>query len=122
MSQQIVNDAGVPPTLISTDMAAELLGVAMRDTERPVMEMAGALARICNTLSRASGGPGAPLACSGNCGEMIRNDIAICIQSLQFHDRLIQQLTAVRKLMGSDPVAGELCSGFMPPEGSIELF
>jgi len=122
MSEQIVNDAGVPPTLIAPDRAAELLGAAMRDTERPVMEMAGALARICTTLSRAPGGPGAALACNGNCGAMIRDDIAICIQSLQFHDRLIQQLTAVRKLIGSDAVAGELCSGFMPPEGSIELF
>jgi hypothetical protein len=104
-------------TITSTDQAAELLGTAMRDTETPVMEMAGALARISSALVRAQAVDEEACGCAH-----LKQDLAICIQSLQFHDRLIQQLTAVRRLMGSAPVEGELASGFMPAEGSIELF
>ncbi len=104
-------------TIDSTDQAAELLGTAMRDTETPVMEMAGALARISSALVRAQTVDEEACGCTH-----LKQDLAICIQSLQFHDRLIQQLTAVRRLMGSAPIEGELASGFMPAEGSIELF
>jgi hypothetical protein len=105
-------------SFLTPDRAAELLGTAMRDTEAPVMEMAGALARINDALVRATAA-----ANDDTCGcAHLKQDIAICIQSLQFHDRLIQQLTAVRRLMGSAPLEGELASGFMPPEGSVELF
>jgi hypothetical protein len=105
-------------SFVTHDHAADLLGTAMRDTEAPVMEMAGALARISSALVRAQAEMDAD-ACG--CAHL-KQDIAICIQSLQFHDRLIQQLTAVRRLMGSAPMEGELASGFMPPEGSVELF
>ena len=105
-------------SFVPQDRAAELLGTAMRDTEAPVMEMAGALARINSALVRARAAANDE-AC--DCAHL-KQDIAICIQSLQFHDRLIQQLTAVRRLMGSAPMEGELASGFMPPEGSVELF
>jgi hypothetical protein len=104
-------------TINSTDHAADLLGTAMRDTETPVMEMAGALARISSALVRAQAVDDEACDCAH-----LKQDLAICIQSLQFHDRLIQQLTAVRRLMGSAPMEGELASGFMPAEGSIELF
>ncbi|HEU4623188.1 MAG TPA: hypothetical protein VFS52_00375 [Steroidobacteraceae bacterium] len=98
--------------------AAELLGTAMRDTEAPVMQMAGALTRISHALGRAAAASDAnPCGCAH-----LKRDIAICIESLQFHDRLIQQLTAVRRLMGSNPSDAEQASGFMPPEGSVELF
>jgi hypothetical protein len=100
-----------------SDRAAQLLGTAMRETETPVMNMAGALARISGALVRAR----AMDANACGCPEL-KDDIAICIQSLQFHDRLIQQLTAVRRLMGSAPAEGELVSGFMPAEGTVELF
>jgi hypothetical protein len=100
---------------LDTDLAAELLGTAMRDSEAPVMEMAGALARIHNVLRRAQVEP--PCGCSE-----LSQDISICIQGLQFHDRLMQQLTAVRRLMGTAPIAGDLASGFLPAEGSVELF
>lgn len=100
---------------LETTLAAELLGTAIRDTEAPVMEMAGALARINSALVRARS--------DERCGcSDLKQEIAICIQSLQFHDRLIQQLTAVRKLMGTGPLAGELATGFMPAEGTVELF
>jgi len=102
---------------VAHDRAAELLGTAMRDTEAPVMEMVGAMARIRSALVRAQQIDAEACGCAH-----LKQDIAIYIQSLQFHDRLIQQLTAVRRLMGSAPMEGELASGFMPPESSVELF
>jgi hypothetical protein len=120
MTQRTNIDTARDPAA-ARDIAVTLLGTAMRDTEGPVMEMAGALTRISNILARGQSADGS-VVCGGDCRALIRNDIAICIQSLQFHDRLIQQLTALRQLMGSEPTAGEQCSGFMPPEGSVELF
>jgi hypothetical protein len=112
-------DAG---PVIATDVAADLLCTAMRDTEAPVMEMAGALGRLSAFLAQAQSRARDPSACGSGCRDLIQDDVAICIQSLQFHDRLIQQLTAVRRLMGSAPLPGEMRSGFMPVEGTVELF
>ena len=114
---EMLKPHGNADSLIDSDVAAELLGTAMRDTEMPVMEMAGALARISTVLIRAQAAEDVDCGCAE-----LKSDIAICIQSLQFHDRLIQQLTAVRRLMGSEPGAGDVASGFMPSEGSVELF
>ena len=93
-------------------MAVGLLSTAMRETEAPIMEMAAALARIKKALNlRENGG-----------ARELHDDLAICIQNLQFHDRLIQQLTAIRQLVGSEQIAGTLASGFMPTESTVELF
>lgn len=122
MSSQTPHPQQTSP-VVATDVAADLLGTAMRDTEVPVMDMAGALARISSALSQSGRGAAPMGLCGHGCSDLIRDDIALCIQSLQFHDRLIQQLAAVRRLMGSEPMPGELSSaGFMPSEGSVELF
>ena len=86
------------------------------------MRMASALTRISSLLTRLE--PGAKREQRGpeDYRQLIEQDLSICIQSLQFHDRLIQQLTAVRHLMGAEAMEGELCSGFLPAEGSVELF
>jgi hypothetical protein len=70
---------------VSMEAAAVLLSLAMRDTESPVSELCGALRRIAQTAN----------------GSSVTNDVSVCIQSLQFHDRLIQQLAAVRGLLAS---------------------
>jgi hypothetical protein len=105
-------NAANPLGELANEMAVGLLSTAMRETEAPIMEMAAALARIKKTLN---------LAQSPATSEL-HNDLAICIQNLQFHDRLIQQLTAIRQLVGSEQIAGTLASGFMPAESSVELF
>ena len=94
---------------LTNDIAVGLLSTAMRETEAPVLEMAAALGRIKSAAERGG--------CSG-----LEGDIAICIQSLQFHDRLIQQLAAIRQLFDQSEIKGTLNSGFMPAEGSVELF
>ena len=70
------------------EAAAVLLSLAMRDTESPVHELCSALRRIAHA---------APLTN----GTGVEEDVAVCIQSIQFHDRLIQQLAAVRGLLAS---------------------
>ena len=70
------------------EAAAVLLSLAMRDTESPVYELCSALRRIAHA---------APLTNTTG----VEKDVAVCIQSIQFHDRLIQQLAAVRGLLAS---------------------
>jgi hypothetical protein len=81
----------------------------MRESETPVMEIAEALVRMSHALDSSQSGT-------------LKQDIAICIQGLQFHDRLIQQLTAVRRLIADEPIVGNLAASFMPTERSVEIF
>ncbi|MEP7244423.1 MAG: hypothetical protein ABI885_12190 [Gammaproteobacteria bacterium] len=105
-----------------TEAASALLGNAIRCTEVPVMRMADALTRISSLLTRLDAEPACGPSGAEDYRQLIERDLSICIQSLQFHDRLIQQLTAVRHLMGAPAMEGELCSGFLTAEGSVELF
>lgn len=94
---------------VSMEAAAVLLSLAMRDTERPVAELSGALQRIAASVAELRERPrndGRRIrALENGSGESFRSriekDVSICIQSLQFHDRLIQQLAAVRGLLAS---------------------
>jgi hypothetical protein len=76
---------------VSMEAAAVLLSLAMRDTEHPVADLCSALRRISHAAQPA-----------------LAKDVAKCIQSLQFHDRLIQQLAAVRGLLASVVMEGPL--------------
>ena len=86
---------------VSMEAAAVLLSLAIHDTETPVAELGGALARMGSLLNelrkRAAAGAGVDQAWRAR----LDNDLSICIESLQFHDRLIQQLAAVRNLLAS---------------------
>lgn len=93
---------------VSMEAAAVLLSLAMRDTESPVGDLCGALKRIGGSLAelRATDTPSAPASLPANGSGVafrrrLEQDVDICIQSLQFHDRLIQQLAAVRGLLAS---------------------
>ncbi len=99
---------------VSMEAAAVLLSLAMRDTEEPVADLGGALARIGASLTewrkhliseRSVRPPVIGTDEGGAHSDAWRNrlegDVAVCIESLQFHDRLIQQLAAVRNLLAS---------------------
>jgi len=88
---------------VSVQAAAVLLSLAMRDTESPVADLGQALSRMVKMVI-AERAPGNGVASEGP----LENDLAICIQSLQFHDRLIQQLAAVRNLLTSLATHGPL--------------
>lgn len=60
--------------------------------------------------------------------DAMARDMSVCIQSLQFHDRLMQQLTHARDLLTG--IATDSLLAQLPPapanegslEGSVELF
>jgi hypothetical protein len=113
--------------------ATELLIHSMQQSDNPISELGGALGRMAQALTQA----GTPLfgeAVSEADGKLQRlrdalaRDLAVCIQSLQFHDRLMQQLTHARDLLTGEVADGLLASVPGTPanegniEGSVELF
>jgi hypothetical protein len=68
------------------EAAAALIELALHESQAPVEELSGALARMAQLPQ-----------------DDIRlgRDIAVCVENLQFHDRLTQQLTQVRNLLAT---------------------
>jgi hypothetical protein len=120
--------------------AAALLDLAMSETQSPVGELGDALARMSRALSGActlvegkrNGRVDAEmLAHIERCRELFVREVAVCIESLQFHDRLIQQLTHAKNCLAAQgansslPAAQRAVDAWMTrhaAEGSIELF
>lgn len=131
----------------STDRAALLASVAsrlahaMHESHGPVERMGEALERMMRALARSAralerlraaerdppqAADPAALEDLEGCREALEREIAACIESLQFHDRLMQQLAHVRG--GLAALAGA-AHGALPearkPDvaaGSVELF
>ena len=92
----------------SIEAAAILLTLAMRETQAPVAEMGDALVRMSQVLR-------VPREPELACGEAVEDAVvelarlrslmdgalSVCMRSLQFHDRLIQQMAAVRNLLAT---------------------
>lgn len=85
------DDTSRPPSGrdVSVEAAAILLTLAMRETERPVSELGGAISRMSGLI----------VTRRGEMPETLSDDLSVCIRSLQFHDRLMQQIAAVRNLL-----------------------
>jgi hypothetical protein len=109
----------------------------MQQSDIPISQLSDALARMARTLSDlghplfGGGDPADPTSPQKTSGmhvvrDALARDIAVCIQSLQFHDRLMQQLTEARDVLIG--VSAKLA--WIPNvsanegsiEGSIELF
>jgi hypothetical protein len=86
---------------VSVQAAAVLLTLAMRDTESPVTDLGQALSRMVSTLTdvRRHMEKKPFNGHTDQTRSKLESELSICIQSLQFHDRLIQQLAAVRNLL-----------------------
>ena len=100
---------------VSVQAAAVLLSLAMRDTEHPVTDLGQALSRMVSTLTTVREHVEKKPFNGDTDGTRMRleSELSICIQSLQFHDRLIQQLAAVRHLLTGLSSHGPLCvAGF----------
>ncbi|MDB6106770.1 MAG: hypothetical protein JWO52_6769 [Gammaproteobacteria bacterium] len=108
-----------------------LLVHGLQQSDMPVSRLSGALARMAETLTDI----GTPLFGQVNTlpaadvrvlRDSFARELAVCIESLQFHDRLMQQLTQARDLLtglgaklGAVPA---LPANDGSIEGSIELF
>jgi predicted trehalose synthase len=72
--------------------AAALIELALCESLRPVEELGEALSRI--NAAAAGGAPPATL------------DMQVCVERLQFHDRMTQQLSQVRDLLAAVAAGG----------------
>jgi hypothetical protein len=121
-------EAGARPVRgdAAVEQATTLLVNSMQQSDGPISDLGDALARMARALSDG----GAPLfadAAGESTGSLqalrdsLIRDIAVCIQSLQFHDRLMQQLTQARDLLTGN-AAGLLAHvpSVSANEGSIE--
>ncbi|MGH8219274.1 MAG: hypothetical protein ACREUT_12045 [Steroidobacteraceae bacterium] len=126
----------------SLESVAARLAHAMHESHGPVDRMGAALERMMRALARAAralerlragdaaaGGFQASAAALDDldeCREALERDIAACIESLQFHDRLMQHLAHVCGGLGA--IAGKPHSTGGDPRksdlgaGSVELF
>ena len=71
--------------------AAALIELAVQESHTPVDTLGRALARIADSAPEAAA--------------ELRAELAVCIESLQFHDRMVQQLTQVRDLLAGATAA-----------------
>ncbi|HKT72916.1 MAG TPA: hypothetical protein VJQ47_08515 [Steroidobacteraceae bacterium] len=94
-----------PPSTTAAETAAALISLAMQESAAPVEDLGGALTRMAQTLAQAAGARGAD-ADPAAWRESLARDLAVCVESLQFHDRLIQQLAQVRTLLASIVTTG----------------
>jgi hypothetical protein len=67
----------------------------MLESQAPVEVLSAALVRIAERVGHCGGG------LPTRERELLAQDIAMCVESLQFHDRLMQQLSQVRNLLSS---------------------
>jgi predicted trehalose synthase len=72
--------------------AAALIELALSESQRPVGALGEALSRVSAALSA-----GTPPAAA---------DLGVCVECLQFHDRMVQQLSQVRDLLAAVAAGG----------------
>jgi hypothetical protein len=94
-----------PDSVAAIGAAAALIALAMEESQAPVDELGSALARMTQTLSGLATGlkstTGGGTGELQRCHDLFARDLGACIESLQFHDRLLQQLTQVRNLLAN---------------------
>jgi len=117
----------------AAELAGVLLAHTMQESEAPIAQLSEALARVARSLTGGSQpGPQAEVAAlrlEAARGAIIR-DLAVCIENLQFHDRLMQQLTRVHDILAAlaanrrliDIPAQVPGQAAKSGHGSIELF
>jgi hypothetical protein len=87
---------GVSERAATLEAIAALLALAMHESQRPVEKLAGALTRMSRTLAESE-----PTGTAAQYREVFERELAVCIQGLQFHDRLMQQLAHVRNCLAA---------------------
>ena len=82
------------------EAAAALIELCLHESNGPVEDLGGALTRLAE-LAQSRPGEGSGIADFEAYRTLLAQDVAVCIESLQFHDRLTQQLTQVRNLLAT---------------------
>jgi hypothetical protein len=82
------------------EAAAALIELALHESNGPVEDLSGALARMAQLVQSPPGNSSGTADKPLDHAQLAR-DVAICIESMQFHDRMAQQLTQVRNLLAT---------------------
>jgi hypothetical protein len=88
-------------TATAVEAAAMLVALAIHDTTQPVERLCEAMERMCKALATNSTANRVANTAGAAPDAQLEHDLAVCIESLQFHDRLLQQLAFVRDLLGA---------------------
>jgi hypothetical protein len=86
---------GASEQAATLEAIAAMLAIAMQESQRPIEKLAGALTRMARALAES-----APTGAEPH-REVFERELAVCIQGLQFHDRLMQQLAHVRNCVAA---------------------
>jgi hypothetical protein len=114
----------------AVERATALLVRGMQEADSPILQLSDALARMAQTLTdigtplfgQAATEPAA--AVPQRLRDAFKHDIAVCIESLQCHDRLMQQLVQARDILiplTANPLA-RVANATAASHGNIELF
>ena len=90
----------LPDQAAPLEVAASLLALAMHESHAPVDALGAALERMAHALAKST----QTLERERNeaildCHATFERELATCVQGLQFHDRLMQQLAHVRNCL-----------------------
>jgi hypothetical protein len=86
------------------EAAAALLDLAMHESHGPIEVLGGAVKRMTEALAGyvrllEQQRVGASFDDLAACRDAFEREIAVCVETLQFHDRLMQQLAQVRNCL-----------------------
>ena len=79
------------------EAAAALIQLALHESNGPVEDLSSALGRMAQLVQTRPD----TARTAAEIQSQLARDVAVCIESLQFHDRLTQQLTQVRNILAT---------------------
>jgi hypothetical protein len=79
------------------EAAAALIQLSLHESNGPVEDLSGALGRMAQLVQTKPD----TASTAAEIQSQLARDVAVCIESLQFHDRLAQQLTQVRNILAT---------------------
>ena len=82
------------------EAAAALIELCLHESNGPMEDLSGALGRMAQLVHGEPDGGSGDAALEAHRSKLAQ-EVAVCIESLQFHDRLTQQLTQVRNLLAT---------------------
>jgi len=95
---------GDPERTAVLQATAAFLALAMHESQRPVNVLGSALERMAQAIAHED-------------RPALERELAVCVENLQFHDRLMQQLTQIRSCI-TGLAAAEAGRTFEPGEAS----
>ena len=102
-----------PERATPVEAAAALIQLSLHESNGPVEDLSGALGRLAQLVQTKPD----TQTTAAEIHHQLARDVAVCIESLQFHDRLAQQLTQVRNILATLAYSAPTNSVSRPLEG-----